>query len=81
MVSIGGPVEQIDGQLVLRIPLDAGGRELAECSRGIASIEGEFLVVVLPSWVAEKLGLFPGSRVIVHNDDGKFKVISNDPCA
>jgi hypothetical protein len=81
MVSIGGPVEQIDGQLVLRIPLDVGGRELAECSRGIASIQGEYLVVVIQSWLAEKLGLFPGSSVIVHNEDGKFNIQSNDPSA
>jgi hypothetical protein len=81
MVSIGGPVEQIDGQLVLRIPLNAGGRELAACSRGIASIEGDFLVVVLQSWLAEKLGLFPGSWVIVRSSDGKFNIQSDDPSA
>jgi hypothetical protein len=81
VISIGGPVEEIDGKLVLRIPLDAGGRELAECSRGIASIEGDFLVVVIQGWLAEKLGLFPGSSVIVDNRDGKFNIQSNDPWA
>ena len=81
VVSIGGPVEQIDGQLQLRIPLDAGGRQLIECSRGIASVQGEFLVVSIQPWLAEKLGLFAGSSVIVHNKDGKFNIQSNDPRA
>ena len=81
VVSIGGPVEQIDGRLQLRIPLDAGGRQLVECSRGIASVDGDFLVVVIQPWLAEKLGLLPGSSVVVHNQDGKFNIQSNDPRA
>jgi len=81
VVSIGGPVEEIDGELQLRIPLDAGGRQLIECSRGIANVQGDFLVVVIPPWLAEKLGLFPGSSVVVHNRDGKFSIQSNDPLA
>ena len=81
MISIGGPVEKVDGQLVLRIPLDAGGRDLAECSRGIASVQGDFLIVVIQDWLAQKLGLFPGSNVIVDNADGKFNIRSNDPAA
>jgi hypothetical protein len=78
VTSIGGPVEQIDDQLVLRIPLEAGGRELVECARGIGSVQGEFLVVVIQDWLAEKLGLFPGSQVIVDDAGGKFNIRSND---
>jgi hypothetical protein len=80
-VSIGGPVEEIDGVLVLRIPLDAGGRDLVECSRGIGHVRGDFLNVVIPGWLAEKLGLFPGSHVIVDNAGGKFNIRSDDPAA
>jgi hypothetical protein len=29
IISLEGPVELIDGKLILRIPLDGGGRELA----------------------------------------------------
>ena len=80
-ISIGGTVERVDGRLVLRIPLDAGGRDLIECARGISSVEADLLVVVIPDWLAEKLGLFPGSQVIVHNKDGRFNIQSNDPRA
>jgi len=38
-------------------------------------------IVVLQSWLVEKLGLFPGSRVIIHNEDGKFNIQSDDPLA
>jgi hypothetical protein len=81
VISIGGPVEQVDGQLTLRIPLDAGGRDLIECSRGISSIEGDFLVIVIQDWLAKKLGLFAGSNVIVDNAEGKLNIRSNDPRA
>ena len=80
-ISIGGPVEEIGGQLMLRIPLDAGGRDLAPFARGIGAIEGDFLIVVIKPWLAEKLVLFPGSSVIVDNDGGRFNIRSNDPVA
>ena len=80
-ISIGGPVERVDGRLVLRIPLEAGGRILAECARGISSIENDLLVVVIPDWLAQKLGLFAGSQVIVDNKNGKFNIQGNDPRA
>ena len=40
ITTLSGPVEKIDGELVLRIPLDAGGVEFVGCSQGIATIEG-----------------------------------------
>ncbi len=43
VISIGGPVEQVDGQLILRMPRGAGGRDFIECSRGIAHVEGDLL--------------------------------------
>ncbi len=77
-VSLQGPVEKIDGKLVLRIPLDAGGGELIECSRGISEIEGEYLNVVIPVWLAEKLGIYEGALVAVDNRDGKFNLCLSD---
>ena len=77
-ISIGGPVEEIDGQLMLRIPLEAGGTELASVARGIGEIRGELLVVVIQPWLAEQLGLFAGSAVIVDNEGGKFNIRSDD---
>ena len=45
VTSLQGPVEEIDGKLVLRIPLEAGGDQFLECSRGISEIKDEYLVV------------------------------------
>jgi hypothetical protein len=73
-VSVKGPVEKIDGKLVLRIPLAAGGEELAPSARGIGSLDGEYLVVGIPDWLAEKLGIGEGSWVHVDNHDGKFHI-------
>jgi hypothetical protein len=33
---------------------------------------------VIPGWLNEELGLFPGSWVIIHNNDRKFTIISDD---
>ena len=54
-VSIEGPVEMIDGNLTLRIPLSVGGDKLAPLARGIGRIEGDCLCVEIKPWLAEKL--------------------------
>ena len=51
-VSIEGPVETVNGQLVLRIPLQEGGDKLAPFARGIGEVQGDDLVVVIPPWLA-----------------------------
>jgi hypothetical protein len=53
ITSLQGPVEKEDGKLILRIPLlriplEAGGEQLIECSRGISAIERDFLKIVIP---------------------------------
>jgi len=72
VVSLKGPVEKVNGKLVLRIPLVVGGEELVQCSRGISSIEGDDLVITIPDWLAQKLGIGQGSWVHVDNHDGEF---------
>jgi len=57
ITSLRGPVECVDGELVLRIPLAAGGAQLAACARGVSEIDGDFLVVYIRDWLAEKLGV------------------------
>ena len=42
VVSLEGPVEIIDGELAILIPLEAGGL-LAPLARGVGEIDGEFL--------------------------------------
>lgn len=78
-VSIEGPVEQIDGRLMLVIPLEEGGAELAEYAKEVTTIEHGHLVFVIESWMAEKLRIGAGSSVIVDNLEGKFRITRNDP--
>jgi hypothetical protein len=73
-ISLEGPVELIDGRLVLRIPLAAGGDKLAPFARGIGECDGAFLNVVIQPWLAEKLRIEAGSLVFVDNQDGKFTI-------
>jgi hypothetical protein len=80
-VSIEGPVERIDGNLILRIPLSAGGEQLSPSARGIGQIEGEYLCVLIRPWLAAKLRIKEGSLVVVDNKNGKFTLTrsaSND---
>jgi len=72
--SIKGPVELINGKLTLCIPLDAGGTELIDCSRGISVVEGDNLIVEIKDWLAKKLNVTEGSIVRVDNQYGKFNI-------
>ena len=74
VISISGPVELVDGQLMLRIPLAAGGDKLAPLARGIGETDGEYLTVVIKPWLAEKLRIGAGSLVFVDNKNGKFTI-------
>lgn len=74
VVSLEGPVEVVNGELVILIPLDAGGAVLAPLANGIGEIDGEFLKVVVQPWLAEKLRIGAGSLVIVDNVNGKFTI-------
>jgi hypothetical protein len=57
IVSIEGPVELHNGQLILRIPLVEGGDKLAPFVRGIGQVEGDDLVVVIQPWLGQQLGI------------------------
>jgi hypothetical protein len=73
-ISLEGPVEEVEGQLAIRIPLEAGGDALAPLARGIGALEGQFLKVVIQPWLAEKLRIGAGSLVLVDNENGKFTI-------
>jgi hypothetical protein len=79
VMSLEGPVLKINGELVLMIPLSAGGDELVDCSRGISELQGEFLKIVIPEWLAGMLRIEEGDLVCVNNSDGKFHIISATP--
>lgn len=51
-ISIEGPVESIDGQLTLRIPLAAGGDTLAPLAHGLGEAGGENLHLIIQPWLA-----------------------------
>ena len=73
-ISLHGQVELINESLVLRIPLAGGGDKLAPFARRIGKIEGDYLVVIIQPWLAEKLHIGPGSFVFVDNNNGKFTI-------
>jgi len=73
-ISIAGPVELINGQLILRIPLAVGGDKLSLLTKGIGETDDEYLNVVIQPWLAEKLRIGEGSLVFVDNENGKFTI-------
>lgn len=74
VTSLRGPVEKFEGKLMLRIPLDAGGDQFIECARGISEVDGEYINVIIPDWLAAKLRIAEGSVVSVDNANGKFNI-------
>jgi hypothetical protein len=78
-MSLEGPVLKINGELVLMIPLSAGGDELVDCSGGISELQGEFLKIVIPEWLAGMLRIEEGDLVCLNNTDGKFHIIASNP--
>ena len=78
-MSLEGPVLKIDGELVLVIPLASGGEELIACSRGISEIQGDFLRVVIPEWLAGMVRIEEGDLVCISNADGRFHIQASNP--
>ena len=79
VMSLEGSVLKINGELVLMIPLSDGGDELADCSRGISELQGEYLKIVIPEWLAGMLRIEEGDLVCMNNADGKFHIMSSNP--
>lgn len=78
VMSLEGPVLKINGELVLLIPLETGGSELIDCSRGISEVEGPHLKVVIPEWLAGILRIEEGDLVCVSSLDGTFHIQGSD---
>jgi hypothetical protein len=79
VMLLEGPVLKINDELVLIIPLSAGGDALMDCSRGISEVQGDFLKIVIPEWLAGMLRVEEGDLVCVHNSDGKFHISPSNP--
>jgi hypothetical protein len=73
-ISISGPIENVDGRMMLQIPLEAGGSDLAPSAKDIGRIEDGLLKVEIPSWLAEKLNIDAESFVTVDNLEGQFRI-------
>ena len=73
-VSLTGPVERVDGELTLRIPLEAGGAALAPAAARIGTVDEKYLSIVIKPWLAEQLGISEGSLVDIDNIDGRFNI-------
>jgi hypothetical protein len=74
VTSVTGPVETLNGQMLLRIPLEVGGERLAYSARGISTVKEGYLEVRIPDWLAENLGIGERSLVDVDNTNGKFNI-------
>jgi hypothetical protein len=79
VMSLEGPVLKVNGELVLFIPLSAGGEELIELSRGISEVEGEFLKINIPVWLAAVLRIEEGDLVCVRKAGGMFRIGVAEP--
>ncbi len=75
--SLQGPVLMVNGKLTLMIPLEYGGAELMDCSRGVSEVEGECLRIAIPDWLARMLRIDEGDIVCVSNWDGKLHIEPN----
>jgi hypothetical protein len=74
ITSLSGPVELVNGRLMLQIPLEAGGDQFITASRGIGIVVGDELHVTIPDWLAKQLGIVDGTVVDVDNRDGKLNI-------
>jgi hypothetical protein len=78
MLSLEGPVLKVNGELLLLIPLADTSSEAVERSRGISEVQGEFLKIVIPEWLAGMLEIEEGDLVRV-DSDGTLDVKLPDP--
>src|SRR5262245_16570363 len=73
-VWLEGPVELIDGKLTLAIPLAQGGAKLQKSASRISYVANDCLNVVIPDWLAAKMGIAKGTTVCVNNRDGRLNI-------
>jgi len=74
-ISIESLVEEHNGHLVIFIPLDVGGDQLAFVTKGLSDREGGRLKIVLPGWLVKALALTAGRRVTVNNEGNKLNIV------
>ena len=70
-MSLQGPVFKVNGQLMLLIPLAAGGIEGAH---SVSEAQGSYLKVAIPEWIAGLLRIEEGDLVCVSNEGGELHI-------
>ena len=73
-MSVQGPVLKVNGELMLLIPLEDGGAERVEASRSVSDVQGSYLKVAIPKWIAGLLRIEEGDLVSVSSEDGESPV-------
>lgn len=68
LLSLEGPVLKVNGELLLLIPLQKAGTEFVERSHGVSEVQGEYLKIVIPEWLAGVLEIEEGDLVRVQGD-------------
>lgn len=68
VMSLEGPVLKVNGELMLLIPLADAGTKLVERSHCISEVQGDFLKIVIPEWLAGMLEIEEGDLVRVDSD-------------
>lgn len=81
ITQLEGAVLKRDGKLMLLIPLEEGGEDFVECSRGISELENGCLKIVIEEWLAGILRVEEGDRVVISNANGKFGIWAVQPRA
>ena len=74
-----GPVIEHDSYFWLMIPLEAGGRNFIECSKGVSIVEDGYLKIFIAAPVAEKMDIHDGSLVQIDNQHGKLNIRLAEP--
>jgi hypothetical protein len=73
-MSVQGPVLKVNGELMLLIPLEDGGADRVEASRSVSEVQGSYLKVAIPEWIAGLLRIEEGDLVSVSSEDGDLPV-------
>ncbi|HEY1731566.1 MAG TPA: hypothetical protein VGG15_07445 [Terriglobales bacterium] len=79
VTSLTGPVEKVDGKLMLVIPMDAGGDRIYPFCKEISQVDGDNLRIMIPDWLAGTLRIDEGSIVSVDNRNSKLNITPVSP--
>jgi hypothetical protein len=75
-LPIEGPVELVDDEFCLRIPLEVCGEAMVAATKGIGRVEDGTLIITIPDSMMKFLNLRVGGLVWVDIVDGKYNIKS-----